>query len=388
VCRAYFYGYQGSEADDEISGEGNSYTTQYRFLDVRIGRWLSLDPLMDNFPSMTPYNSMNNNPIIFNDPYGDAPPKNIHYYNMYKQSNGSYKPGDKVYSSSQLIFKTSNAHYKNSKTGDYTKLYNLGVDNWGIQHHNDVVNVYTYWSHGKITKQVAVAAHTLADNKVDTDQDVLFDKLSNPKKYEYGPGNFEWEARSSGACYPTSIAAPIVDEAHGGVAYVAEGLGASKETADKIATGVTFVGSVMLSRRLSSGRLSSGKSLSTPIKPRSYSPNGQFYSVAYEVRLADNILQKDYGVHFRQANKQLISAMESDATFSKSMSQLGMSFKTGVNGKPNLSTSPNNFVWHHDVTPGTLQLVPSNQHFTGSIYWNTLHPNGLGGMALWGFKTK
>lgn len=66
----YRYGYQGSEHDDEIKGNGNSYTTQYRFLDPRLGRWLSLDALSSKYPSMSPYTSMNNSPITTNDVTG------------------------------------------------------------------------------------------------------------------------------------------------------------------------------------------------------------------------------------------------------------------------------------------------------------------------------
>ncbi len=68
---SYRYGYQGSEKDDEVSGAGNSYTTFYRQLDPRIGRWLSVDPMTSAMPWQTPYNSMDNNPISFNDPLGD-----------------------------------------------------------------------------------------------------------------------------------------------------------------------------------------------------------------------------------------------------------------------------------------------------------------------------
>jgi RHS repeat-associated protein len=64
----YRYGYQGSEKDGEISGEGNSYTTSFRRLDPRLGRWLSIDPLPD--PSASPYNSMDNSPIIYSDKLG------------------------------------------------------------------------------------------------------------------------------------------------------------------------------------------------------------------------------------------------------------------------------------------------------------------------------
>ena len=69
----YRYGYQGSEKDDEIKGNGNSYTTEFRQLDPRLGRWLSIDPLSAKYPGMSPYNSMNNNPIISNDVKGDSP---------------------------------------------------------------------------------------------------------------------------------------------------------------------------------------------------------------------------------------------------------------------------------------------------------------------------
>ena len=56
--------------DNEIKGEGNRYTTHYRQLDVRIGKWLSLDPKVTAFE--TPYSSMSNNPIMYNDRLGDT----------------------------------------------------------------------------------------------------------------------------------------------------------------------------------------------------------------------------------------------------------------------------------------------------------------------------
>ena len=66
----YRYGYQGSEYDNEIKGEGHSYTTEYRQLDTRLGRWLSIDPKMSAWES--PYVSMGNNPLLFNDELGDT----------------------------------------------------------------------------------------------------------------------------------------------------------------------------------------------------------------------------------------------------------------------------------------------------------------------------
>ena len=66
------------EKDDEIKGQGNSYTTQFRKYDPRIGKWLSLDPLMAKYPDQSPYAAFNNNPIYFADPTGlegDPKPK-------------------------------------------------------------------------------------------------------------------------------------------------------------------------------------------------------------------------------------------------------------------------------------------------------------------------
>jgi RHS repeat-associated protein len=65
---AYRYGFNGMEKDDELAGEGNSYTTEWRQLDARIGRWLSTDPVVH--AHFSPYSSFDNNPIYFLDPKG------------------------------------------------------------------------------------------------------------------------------------------------------------------------------------------------------------------------------------------------------------------------------------------------------------------------------
>jgi RHS repeat-associated protein len=67
----YRYGYQGSEKDNELAGEGNMYTTHFRALDTRIGRWLSVDPKVSELPWQSSYCSMDNNPLFYNDPVGD-----------------------------------------------------------------------------------------------------------------------------------------------------------------------------------------------------------------------------------------------------------------------------------------------------------------------------
>jgi RHS repeat-associated protein len=69
----YRRGYNGMEKDDEVKGKGNSYTTEFRQQDPRLGRWLSVDPVYQ--PWQSPYCSMDNNPIKWNDVNGDITPK-------------------------------------------------------------------------------------------------------------------------------------------------------------------------------------------------------------------------------------------------------------------------------------------------------------------------
>ena len=66
----YSYSFNGMETDHEVSGHGNSYTTQFRQYDPRLGRWKSLDPLMAIYPSMSPFVAFNDNPVYFTDPHG------------------------------------------------------------------------------------------------------------------------------------------------------------------------------------------------------------------------------------------------------------------------------------------------------------------------------
>jgi RHS repeat-associated protein len=70
----YRYGFNGMERDDEMKGLGNSYTTRYRLYDPRLGKWFSVDPKTSQMPWQSPYNSMDNNPVCFIDPFGDKVP--------------------------------------------------------------------------------------------------------------------------------------------------------------------------------------------------------------------------------------------------------------------------------------------------------------------------
>ena len=70
--KASRYGFNGMEKDNEISGEGSSYTTEFRQYDSRLGRWWSLDPLAIDYPWQSPYVGMDNNPLRVVDPTGEG----------------------------------------------------------------------------------------------------------------------------------------------------------------------------------------------------------------------------------------------------------------------------------------------------------------------------
>jgi RHS repeat-associated protein len=59
----YRYGFNGKENDNEVKGEGNQQDYGMRVYDPRIGKFLSVDPLMQSYPWYTPYQFAGNTPI-------------------------------------------------------------------------------------------------------------------------------------------------------------------------------------------------------------------------------------------------------------------------------------------------------------------------------------
>jgi len=67
----YRYGFNGMEKDDEVKGSGNHTDFGARGYDNRLGRWWSVDPLAEKYPSMSPYVGIGNNPVLFVDKDGN-----------------------------------------------------------------------------------------------------------------------------------------------------------------------------------------------------------------------------------------------------------------------------------------------------------------------------
>lgn len=113
-------------------------------------------------------------------------------------------------------------------------------------------------------------------------------------------------------------------------------------------------------------------------------PDGNYYSTAFEFELPSSVFGKSEKVHFNRANAALDDALQSDADFAARLEQLSPGIAervSSIGGRQN----PLNFTWHHDASPGIMQLVPTLQHTPGSIFWRTLHParGAAGGYSIW-----
>jgi RHS repeat-associated protein len=67
---SYRFGFNGQEMDDEVAGDGNSYTAQFWQYDSRLGRRWNVDPVYSNAASN--YQSFSNRPIVMVDPNGNS----------------------------------------------------------------------------------------------------------------------------------------------------------------------------------------------------------------------------------------------------------------------------------------------------------------------------
>jgi RHS repeat-associated protein len=60
---SYRYGFNGKENDNEVKGEGNQQDYGMRIYDPRLVRFLSVDPITEEYPELTPYQFASNRPI-------------------------------------------------------------------------------------------------------------------------------------------------------------------------------------------------------------------------------------------------------------------------------------------------------------------------------------
>ena len=63
AASGYWYGFNGKENDNDVKGLGNQQDYEMRIYDPRIGKFLSVDALNNQYPFFTPYQFAANNPL-------------------------------------------------------------------------------------------------------------------------------------------------------------------------------------------------------------------------------------------------------------------------------------------------------------------------------------
>jgi RHS repeat-associated protein len=159
----YRYGYQGSEMDNEVKdSKGTSYTTHFRLLDSRIGKWMSVDPKSQEMCGQSPYCSMNNNPIVHNDILGDIVKKE-RGENVTRKEFREFKQNIRFLRRNSESF---NAMYKDFKNSDKTFIYRaegstLGGCKTVYEGDNTImkIGIQTDWDEGQLYTQLSLIAH-------------------------------------------------------------------------------------------------------------------------------------------------------------------------------------------------------------------------------------
>jgi|694.fasta_scaffold02147_3 RHS repeat-associated protein len=152
------YGFNGKE-NDNSTGEGN-LDFGARVMDVKLGRWLSLDPLQKKYADLSPYNFAGNSPIAFYDPNGKEIIIN------YKDENGKmqslkYTPGIKPATNNTFVQQVHEAvsyimkddpSKTFQKLSDHKKTVTINEQLSGSSSHDDInkdqtgyINVTVQW---------------------------------------------------------------------------------------------------------------------------------------------------------------------------------------------------------------------------------------------------
>ena len=124
----YRFGFNGKENDNEIKGTGNQQDYGMRIYDPRLGRFLSIDPLTDKYPNLTPYQFASNRCIDGVDWDGleyRKSPGIFHHYSSGWDINPSQLP--EFYKNLGV---TNKAQLEKQVTNTRQKLGNMNTDNY------------------------------------------------------------------------------------------------------------------------------------------------------------------------------------------------------------------------------------------------------------------
>lgn len=402
----------------ELNRQTGNYETYFRDYDPALGRFTGVDIMAGKFHSWTPYQFAFNNPISYNDPMGDEPrllrEERSHTYehmnwNFFSSGGAGGRIGPGSPNDWMAPFRSAETNFALMSTGAFKDFY--GVDGMSDQERFSLASQLGSSSAGAFASLgLEVVTNQSYDPSISGGSMMPVHSLLLEGTFVANLGSgFYSEASAVTPDY--SFGAGLSDGAIGGLEatwnlvtndiWTAGFWGDQLHFALEVQSGrilkkavdgvVNAAGNVQNMTAYDAGyatgyiaekvveaallkRIAAGSATSAS------APTGQYYSVAYEMTLSKKLYPGvNASRHFTAANKAMLSTL--NASTRKS---LNIVMKTRSNGSVVMNKSPHNWVWHHDVGNGVMQLVPKPQHTPGSIFWNTLHPGGKGGMAIWG----
>ncbi len=137
----YRYSFNGEEGESDLYGEGMAYDLGERFYDTRLGKMLSLDPLMQKYPFWSPYSYAGNNPIKIIDLKGMGPTDGVEdedgvgmmddgkaNNNISGDENSSGEQQSESSMEGSIHSNTPDRYYEYSKTFNYYRYAQLPLD--------------------------------------------------------------------------------------------------------------------------------------------------------------------------------------------------------------------------------------------------------------------
>jgi len=343
-----------------------------------LARWASSDPLQSEMPEWSSYNYGYCNPIIWTDPTGMQPGSgdDPNWHAPMSAPEGGFSNGvGSSWNPIQLPEVTVTAQAK-QPAGEASGVFSWGgnleggrwLDVRGAQYRFEYSEAgFGDWmNYVKFVDNAALSVWNAAVGAID----VLVNNVNLADEAgAYIKGTYDYITTTPASQQLADLKSDAI------------GLATNIQTYENLGGALLFKVGLHSSSKAPSvpvSRVAGGVSETTTLS------TGSFYSVAFEVKLPSNLYPgKGYYSHFKAANVSLSEAMASDASFGSSISKLGIDIPRSSTGSI-LGKSPTGWVWHHNMEAGVMQLVPKIQHSTGSMFWNTMHPGGVGGMSIWG----
>ncbi len=325
------YKFNGNEEQTDFSWD--IYDFNARFYDASLGRFMNIDPLADQFVSYTPYHFTHNNPTNLVDPTGMSAygQTSVAEDRAAHDAALGIEPEEEEEEKDICPKCPDGKEYDSKRNSEMNFSYIEGI---GAFIDPDVV----------VTPSLILSFTTFFQqlwNPINENLNVRQARIEEERKLDLLENGPSLESGALEPRYPLFTALTI-------------------------------------------GGRSAFKGIKNLFRSRSHTlsmgPTGEYYSVAHQMTLSSNLYPGvNASRHFTAANRSMLSTLD-DAT----MNNLNIVMKTRPNGSIIMNRSPHNWVWHHDVGNGVMQLVPKIQHSPGSIFWKTLHPGGRGGMSIWG----